>query len=152
MIVVKSKRIYKFCAETFILAFAYSLSILAIHLVITEILNFTYQDSLFLLIPVFIISFPAVIYGYYIGVRQYYTISKKSVNSAKKGANDDTFFKTVKSFAAISLIIIPTFSGLYLIIIERSYFIGVVVSILGAVCSIFVSKKLYELIIQKWMS
>jgi len=149
---VKTKKMYKFCIETFVIAFVYSLSILAIHLVVTGLFHFSNQDSFILLIPVFLISFPAIIYGYYIGVRRYYAISNNSANSIKEGATDPTFFKTVKSFAAISLIIIPTFVGLYLIIIERIYFIGVAVSTLGAISSVPVSKKLYESLIQKRMS
>jgi hypothetical protein len=149
---VETKKMYKFCAETFAIAFVYSLSLLAIHIVITGVFRFTIQDSLIILIPVFLVSFPAVIYGYYIGVRRYYAISKKSPNSTKAETTNKTFLKTVKSFATISLIIIPTFIGLYLIIIEKSFFIGIVVSTLGAISSIPVSKKIYESLIQKGMS
>jgi hypothetical protein len=146
---VKNRQMYKFCTETFLVALVYSLSILGIHLLITEIFNFTNQDSLIILIPVFLVSFPAIIYGYHIGFRRYYSNSTSSPHIPKESSITKTFPEILNGCINISLIIIPTFIGLYLIIIEKSYAFGVVVALLGAVFSIPVSKSLYVSLMQK---
>lgn len=145
---VRNKMMYKFCAETFVIASAYSLSMIAIHILITVIFHFSYQDSIIILIPVFLISFPALIYGYYIGVRQYWSTSGKTINFSKERAVNKRLIAISKASMTIFLIFLSTFIGMHLIIIDRSYYIGVVISTLGAVLSIPVSKNLYLSLIQ----
>jgi len=140
---------YKFCAETFVIASVYSLSMIAIHILITVIFHFSYQDSIIILIPVFLISFPALIYGYYVGVRQYCNTSGKPIDFSKEGATNKRLVAISKACMTIFLIFLTTFIGMHLIIIERNYYIGVVISTLGAVLSIPVSKNLYLSLIQK---
>ena len=114
---------------------------LGIHLIITKILKFTNQDSMFILIPVFLISFPSLIYGYQIGIKRFYTFSKNARTKT-------TFFDVLKVFAVFCLITILVFIGLYLIIIKKSYALGVAVNLLGASISIPASKKLYNSLIE----
>jgi hypothetical protein len=134
---VNNKQKYRIYAETLCIVFVYSLSLIGIHYLITGAYNFTNQDSLIILIPVFLISFPAIIYGYQIGIKRFYKISK--IEPIKR-----TFFEVLNSSVLFFLITILIVIGLYLIIIERSYAFGVVVSLLGAAISIPISKKLYD--------
>ncbi len=145
---VKNKQKYKFCAETFLIAIIFSLTLIGIHYAITRIFKFSNQDSLILLIPVFLVSFSAIVYGYHLGFQRYSKISNKSHiphNGNKKIVLSELFNICIK----ISLIIIPTSIGLYLVIIKEIYAFGVVSSLLGAGISIPISKKLYESLIQK---
>jgi hypothetical protein len=134
---VNNKQKYRICAETLCIVLVYSLSLIGIHYLITVAYNFTNQDSLIILIPVFLISFPAIIYGYQIGIKRFYKTSK--IEPIKR-----TFFEVLNSSVLFFLITILIVIGLYLIIIERSYAFGVVVSLLGAAISIPISKKLYD--------
>lgn len=134
---MNSKPRYKFYIETLSVILVYSLSLVGLHLVITEIFKFTNQDSLIILIPVFLISFPSITYGYQIGIKRYYKFSK--TERTKR-----TFLEVLNSYAIFSLITLLSFIGLYLILIKKSYTFGVAVSLLAAVISIPASKKLYD--------
>jgi hypothetical protein len=146
---VKNRQRYKFCAETFFIAVVFSLSLIGIHFVITRIFKFTNQDSLIILIPVFLISFPAIVYGYHIGFRRYSKIYHNSTHKTKIRTTKKTILELLNSSINISLIVMLTFIGLYLIIIKKSYTFGVVFSLAGAAASVPISNKLYKSLMQK---
>ncbi len=133
----------KFMYEIIIIAFVFSLSIIGIHYLITEILNYKNFDSIVVLIPVFLISLPSVVYGYYLGLLRKF----KSHSDIKKLTLKDKFTGLMCICVNIIIIILPILIGLYLILIKKNYTNGIIFFVIGAIISIPLTLKLYRYLI-----
>ncbi len=133
---MKNRRKYTICGEIVLIALFFTLSLIGMHYVITGIFNFATQDSLIILVPVFLISVPTIVYGYYIGLRRHLLSSNDTQHMTKIGVLSSCF--------NISLVFVFTLIGLYLVIIEKRFAFGMVISLIGAIASVPISKKLYE--------
>jgi hypothetical protein len=139
---VNNKIVYKICLETICIAFAFALSIFGIHYLIINVLNFSSQDSIIILLPVFLISFPAIVYGYQTGLKRYYN-NKIHMNIQGRIIEYSWLLTPLLLITFVFLV------GLYYIIINKYYYLGVGVTLFGAIISIPISNKIYITFIQK---
>jgi hypothetical protein len=141
---VKNKERNKFIAETLFVVFVYSMCLVGLHTLITRIFNFGNKDSFIILVPVFLVSFPAMIYGYYLGFRRYYRKQNDSLKFKDNNIKSVSYRVLLIGFLCFVFSMILVVWGIYIIIAENSYILGVVISLFGAVIMIPVANVFYK--------
>lgn len=120
------------------------MSLMGIHYIVTKIFKLSNEESLILLIPTFLICFPAVVYGYYLGIKRHIKRHSNSSHIAYKKTNLQKMAIFFDSCIKLSLIIIPNLIGFYFVIIKMDFVFGITIFLIGAIVSTPILNKLFE--------
>ena len=143
---MKSAKRIRILFEILLCFLALLLGLLGIHYFITRFLNFSQEDSFFILTPVFIIVSPAVFYGYYVGYKRHYCEASSISSLSKVSSEKVKTSEIVRIALLVSVIMIFTILGLYHLVYKEAHYLGIIHIGIGALISIPLSKTLHGFI------